>query len=110
MEAHELLAMDTRCCHQGAYSECFKYCAASSVADETVRCGYCRTLFPDNQLCFLCLEKKNDNEQLVITNCYHTTVHAECIMLVRSVLSQLPLTSSWNADKLHTVGVLWTDV
>ena len=60
IEAEELLAMDTRRCNQGAHCECFRYWATSSVADETVRCGYCRTLFP---------EKKNDDEQLLITNC-----------------------------------------
>ena len=31
------------------------------------------------------LEEKNDNEQFVITNCCHTTVHAECIMLLSAL-------------------------
>ena len=109
IEAEELLAMDTPCCHQGAHCECFRYWAASSVVDETVRCGYCRTVFPDNQLCFLCLEKKNDNEQLMVNNCCHTTVHAECTTLLRSVLSQLPFdvflecghTYCWSEDCLQ---------
>ena len=57
-------AMNTPCCHQGAHCECFRYWAASSVADETVRCGCCRTLFPDNQLCFLCLEKRTSTNSL----------------------------------------------
>ena len=60
VEAEEVLAMNTPCCHQGAHCECFRYWAASSVVDGTVSCGYCRTLFPDNELCFLCLEKKNN--------------------------------------------------
>ena len=33
IEAEELLAMDTPCCHQGAHCECFRYWAASSVVD-----------------------------------------------------------------------------
>ena len=90
IEAEEVLAMNTPCCHQGAHCECFRYWAASSVVDKTVRCGYCRTLFPDNELCFLCLEKKN-NEQLMITNCCHTTIHTECITRLRSVLSRLSI-------------------
>ena len=65
IEAEEVLAMNTPCCHQGAHCECFRHWAASSVVDGTVRCGYCRTLFPAINFVFLCLEKKNDNEQLI---------------------------------------------
>ena len=110
IEAEELLVMDTPCCRQGAHCECFRYWAASSVVDETVRCGYCRTLFPDNQLCFLCLEKKNDNEQLMVTNCCHTTVHAECITLLRSVLSRLPFDVVLECGQVTYCGCIWTDV
>ena len=38
---------------------------------------------------FFVFGKKNDNEQLMITSCCHVTMHAECIMLLRSVLSRL---------------------
>ena len=64
IEAEELLSMDTPCCPQGAHCDCFRYWAASSVVGGTVRCGYCRTLFPDNQLCFLCLEKRTTTNSL----------------------------------------------
>ena len=64
IQAEEVLAMNTPCCHQGAHCECFRHWAASSVVDGTVRCGYCWTLFPDNQLCFLCLEKRATTKSL----------------------------------------------
>ena len=41
IEAEEVFAMNTPCCHQGAHCECFRYWAASSVVDETVT--YCAT-------------------------------------------------------------------
>ena len=109
IEAEEVLAMNTPCCHQGAHCECFRYWAASSVVDETVRCGYCRTLFPDNELCFLCLEKKN-NEQLMITNCCHTTIHTECITRLRSVLSRLSIDVVLECGQATYCGCIWTDV
>ena len=38
---------------------------------------------------FVLGKKERENEQLMITSFCHTTMHAECIMLLRSVLSRL---------------------
>ena len=94
--------MNTPCCRQGAHCECFRYWAALSTVDGTVHCGYCRTLFPDNQLCFLWLEKKNNNEQLMITNCCHTTM--------RSVLSGLSFDVVLECGQAAYCECIWTDV
>ena len=51
-------AMNTPCCHQGANCECFRHWAASSVVDGTVRCWYCRTLFPAINYVFVFAKKE----------------------------------------------------
>ena len=59
---------------------------------------------------FLCLQKKNDNEQLMITSCCYTTMHAECIMLVQSVLSRLSFDVVLECGQATYCGCIWTDV
>ena len=69
----------TPCCKQKVHCSCFERWAVTAVTitgSTTVRCAYCRTIFPSEQLCFLCLKKKGTKqwqkpdvaEQAYITN------------------------------------------
>ncbi len=69
IDGEELLAMTMECCHQKAHCQCFRMWATQydGTSVGTVWCGYCRTLFPDKELCYLCLKKK-ENGTIVTTN------------------------------------------
>ena len=78
IEEKELLTMKTPSCGQRAHCGCVRVWAAVSV-NTIVRCAYCRATFPDEDLCFLCLQEKKNHEQFVTTNCCQTKVHQHCI-------------------------------
>jgi hypothetical protein len=68
IKVKDLFAMKTPCCQHFAHSSCFKtwaYSSALNTSDESVRCAYCRTLYPHEEFCFLCLARKKDNETLL---------------------------------------------
>ena len=51
----------TPCCNQKVHCSSFEHWAATAITktgSTTVRCAYCRTIFPSEQLCFLCLKRK----------------------------------------------------
>ena len=64
------------CCGHYAHTECFKTWASLSRKESTVRCAYCRTIYPYEDTCFLCLQEYT--EKLICTACCHTKVHTEC--------------------------------
>lgn len=88
---NELFSMKTPCCEHYVHCECLKKWTMTSVNidDSTVRCACCRTVYLDNEFCFLCLKKKADAEHLMETNCCRSTVHTTCIENLRTVLSLL---------------------
>jgi hypothetical protein len=79
MDGEELLAMTVQCCQQKAHCRCFQMWAAqyNGTAIGTVRCGYCRTPFSDKELCYLCLQNKNNGQELNKTRCCQTTIHKD---------------------------------
>ena len=45
------------CCGHYTHTECFKTWASASQVESTVRCAYCRTTYPYENTCFLCLQE-----------------------------------------------------
>ena len=112
IEREELLAMKTPCCQQTAHCRCFRTWATLSLnlTNATLRCAYCRATFPDEELCFLCLEKKNSNEQFTVTNCCQTTVHEDCIKDLRRALLPLSFEFTLECSQQTWCGCIWTAV
>jgi hypothetical protein len=50
-----------------AHCKCFQMWAVqyNGTAIGTVRCGYCRTPFPEKELCFLCLKNKEKGQDYI---------------------------------------------
>ena len=72
------------------------FCSGFHERRRTVRCGYCRTIYLDNEQCFLCLQKKTSSEELMKTNCCQYTVHNKCINS-----TYYPTSLRQSADKQH---------
>ena len=86
----------TPCCNKKVHCSCFERWTATAITttgSTTVRCAYCRTIFPSEQLCFLCLKTKN-NEAVAKTQCCRTTIHRQCINVVQAT-SILPTNSNY---------------
>ena len=69
------------------HTGCFKTWASTSQKDSIVHCAYCRTAYPYEDTCFLCLQEYTEN--LNCTACCHTKVHAECTKDLTVLLSLL---------------------
>ena len=110
IEINEMLAMTMDCCRQRAHPECFRQWAARSTTPGTVRCGHCRTAFPDKELCWLCLEKKNEDEELQETDCCGTHVHKKCVDTVKETLKRLTYNFSIECGEITHCGCLWHSI
>ena len=96
IENGETQTFATPCCKQTVHCSCFDRWAATSVTitgSTTVRCAYCRTVFPSEQLCFLCLKRKR-NEAMAKTRCCRTSIHHQCINEVQTA-STVPTDSNY---------------
>ena len=112
VEKGELLTMTTECCKQSAHCKCVKTWAALSSlgTEETIQCAYCRTLFQHEEVCFLCLEKKKNDEEFIKTTCCQTTVHHKCIQDLQSALLPLPFEYVLECGQPIWCGCLWIAV
>ena len=53
----QFLVFNLPCCRHYAHTKCFKTWASLSHKESTVRCAYCRTIYPYKDVCFLCLQE-----------------------------------------------------
>ena len=83
----QILTMETPCCKHVAHCECFATWITSSLTNQTVKCAYCRTAFPD--VCFMCLKPKNPEDGIIKTYCCQSTLHKQCIKDLQYIVSQL---------------------
>jgi hypothetical protein len=109
IDGEELLAMTMECCHQKAHCQCFRMWATQydGTSVGTVRCGYCRTLFPDKELCYLCLKKKENGQSLQQTSCCRTTIHKNCTETLQATLDRLMFEFSLECGEITYCGCLW---
>lgn len=66
--------MKTPCCEHVVHCDCFKTWITQSYnnsSDFTVRCGYCRAVYLNDEYCYLCLEKNTDHREVIQTMCCH---------------------------------------
>ena len=110
IKRNEQKAMNMCCCHQKAHTKCFREWAARSTTPGTVKCGYCRTIFPDKELCWLCLERKVDTEELQKTRCCETEVHKKCVETVRETFEQLTFNFTIECGEITYCGCLWHSI
>ena len=83
----QFMVFNLPCCGHLTHAECFKTWASTSQKESIVRCAYCRTAYPYEDTCFLCLQEYT--EKLNCTKCCHTKVHAECTADLTVLLSLL---------------------
>ena len=83
-------------------------CGHHAHTESTVRCAYCRTTYPYEDTCFLCLEKYT--EKLNCTMCCHTKVHAECTADLTVLLSLLTYDHTLECGQLTDCNRLWVGV
>ena len=57
------------CCGHLTHTECFKTWASASQKESVVHCAYCRTSYPYEHTCFLCLQEYT--KKLNCTKCCH---------------------------------------
>ena len=96
IENEETRTFATPCCKQKVHCSCFERWAMNTVTitgSTTVRCAYCRTVFPSEQICFLCLKRKR-NEAMAKTQCCRTSINHQCINEVQAT-SILPTDSNY---------------
>jgi hypothetical protein len=100
--------MTMQCCQQKAHCQCFQMWAAqyNGTAIRTVRCGYCRTLFLDKELCYLCLQNKNNGQDLNKTCCCQTTTHKDCTEILKETLARLTFEFSLECGELTFCGCI----
>ena len=80
----------------------------ASHAESTVRCAYCRTIYPYEDSCFLYLQEYT--EKLTCTNCCHAKVHTECPTALTTLLSLLTYDHSLECGQVVHCNQLWLDV
>ena len=83
--------------------ECFKTWA--SHTESTVRCAYCRTTYPYEDACFLCLQEYT--EKLNCTTFCHAKIHTECTIDLTVLLSLLTHDHSMECGRLVHCNKLW---
>ena len=94
----QFLVFKLPCCRHYAHTERFKTWASLSHKKSTVRCAYCRTIYPYEDVCSLWLQKYT--EKLNCTACCHTKVHTECSTDLTVLLSLLTYDHSLECDSL----------
>ena len=104
----QFLVFKLPCCGHYTHTECFKTWASLSHKESTVRCAYCRTTYPYEDTCFLCLQEYT--EKLNCTMCCHVKVHTECTTDLASLLSLLTYDHSLECGQLVCCNRLWVDV
>ena len=109
IDGKELLAMTMQCCQQKAHCRCFQMWAVqyNGTAIGTVRCGYCRTPFPDKELCYLCFQNKNNGQELNKTWCCQTTIHKDCTEILKETLTKLTFEFSLECGELTFCECIW---
>ena len=95
-------------CGHYTHTECFKTWASPSHTESTMHCAYCRTTYPYEDACFLCLQEYT--EKLNCTACCHTKVHTECATDLASLVSLLTYDHSLECGQLFRCNRLWVDV
>ena len=86
------------CCRHLTHTECFKTWASASQKESVVRCAYCRTVYPYEDTCFLCLQEYT--KKLTCTTCWHTKVYTECTAELTTLLSLLTYDHSLECGQL----------
>ena len=90
------------------HTSCFKKWASTSHKKFVVHCAYCRTSYPYEDTCFLCLQEYT--EKLSCTMCCHTKLHAECTADFAVLLSLLPYEHTLECGQLTECNRLWVGV
>ena len=104
----QFLVLKLPCCGHYPYTECFKTWASLSHKESAVCCTYCRTTYPYEDTCFLCLQEYT--EKLNCTMCCHTKVHTECTADLPNLLSLLTYDYSLECGHLVGCSCLWIAV
>ena len=86
----------------------FQDWALLSHTESTVRCAYCKTTYPYEDTCFLCLQEYA--EILNCTTCCHTKVHSEFISELAALLSLLSYDHSSECGQLTNCNRLWVHI
>ena len=69
IEAEEVLAMNTPCCHQGAQCQCFRHLGSIVRGRRDSTLWLLQDIIPGQSTMFFMSGKKSDSEQLMMTNC-----------------------------------------
>ena len=88
------------------YTKCFKTWA--SHAESTVCCACCRTIYPYEDMCFLCLQEYT--EKLNCTDCCHAKVHTECTTTLTALLSLLTYDHSLECGQVIHCNQPWLNI
>ena len=96
----QFLVFKLPCCGHYSHTECFKTWASLSHTESTVRCAYCRTIYPYENGCFLCSQEYT--EKLNCTTCCYTNVHSQCSTDLTVLLSLLTYDHSLECGQLTT--------
>ena len=104
----QFLVLKLPCCGHLAHTCCFKTWASTSNKEYVVHCAYCRTAYPYEDTCFLCLQEYS--EKLNCATCCHTKLHAECTADLADLLSLLPYEHSLECGQLTECNRLWVGV
>ena len=57
----QFMVLKLPCCGHLTHTECFKTWASTSQKESVVHCAYCRTAYPYEDTCFLCLQEYTEN-------------------------------------------------
>ena len=105
---NDLFVTKTPCCRHNIHCKCFKRWAELSVTDDdTIRCAYCRTMYPYEEYCFLCLQKKTNNQRLMKTNCCQSTIHNRCVEDLLYILAHLSYEFTLECGQTSWCNCLW---
>ena len=104
----QFMVLKLPCCGHYTHIACFKTWACASQVESTVRCAYCRTIYPYEDTCLLCLQEYT--EKLACTTCCHTKVHTECSIDLTTLLSLLTYDHLLQCGQLTNCNCLWVHV
>ena len=80
IEQDDVLAMNTLCCDHSVHRDCFEMWKISSfyrTGNNDTYCAYCRSFFPESELCFLCLQLINETNMKI--SCCNSLLHKTCV-------------------------------
>ena len=104
----QFLVFKLPCCGHYTHTECFRTWASLSHTESTVRCAYCKTTYPYEDTCFLCLQEYA--EVLNCTTCCHTKVRSEFTSELAALLSLLSYDHPPECGQLTGCNQLWAHV